>query len=103
MNGVSGGAAGQHIALDPRTERLFGDLKIIRRLKDHPVLRGSSEITGQPHGRVGGNRPLAVDNGADAVHRNAQITRKLVETDLHIAKVFEQDLSGVNGWKLLPR
>jgi hypothetical protein len=49
MNGVSGGAAGQHIALDPRAERLFGDLKIIRRLKVHPVLRGSSEITGQPH------------------------------------------------------
>jgi hypothetical protein len=99
---MSGGAARQHIALDPRTERPFHDLKIICRLQVHPALRGGSEISGEPHGGIGRNRPFAVDDGADSIHRNAQIARQLIQTNLDVPKVLKQDLAGVNGWKLLP-
>jgi hypothetical protein len=102
MSTISGGAAGQHIALDPRTERSFHNLKIICRLQIHPVLRGGSEIPGEPHGGIRRNRPLAVDDGADPIHRNAQIACKLIQTNLDIAKVLKQDLAGMNRWKLFP-
>jgi hypothetical protein len=100
VSDISGRAARQYITLNARTESTFGYLKIVCRLKVHPVLRGGSEVTGQAHGGIGSNRALAIDNGADPVHGNAQITRELIQTDFHVAKILKEDFSGMNGWKL---
>lgn len=101
MSGISGGAAGQHIALDARTERSFDDLKVVCRLEVYPLLRGGSEIPGEPHGGISSNRSLAVDDNADPIHWNARIAGKLIQTNVDVAKVLKQDFARVNRWKLL--
>lgn len=97
MREISGGAARQYISFDARSKRSFRDLKIVGCLQVHPVLSGGSKIPGKPHGGIGGDRALAIDYGADAVHGNSQIASKLIEADLYVPKVFTQDLTRVNG------
>jgi hypothetical protein len=61
-----------NFTLDPRSRLILGHLKLVLRLKVHPHLRGGSEESPEPHGRIGGDRALPVNDFGQPVGGNPQ-------------------------------
>ena len=85
----------RHEGFDVQPELFSGFVlrqrQVVVGLEIHPILGPGAEEQGLPQGGVGRNGSLAVDDGADAVHGNANSAREAVEADSGILQVFLQD------------
>lgn len=67
-------------------------------LQVHPEIGRGVERLGQPQGGIGGDRPAAVDDGADAVGRHAEGTGEAVGAQIQrLHEFFQKDFSRVDG------
>ena len=71
-------SVGMDFLPDPFGIPVLGDVESIAALQVHPELRRRAEVASQPDCRVGGDRPLAVDDFVDAPRGDGEALRKTV-------------------------
>jgi hypothetical protein len=69
------------VPCDPIRRNPLHQLEIVRGLEAHPKLGRSSEIAGQPEGRVGTDTAASVDDLAHPCDRYAKIPAQTVDAD----------------------
>ena len=85
-----------HVLADAIAFCKAGQRQVIVGLQIHPILRRSAEKQGQPDSRIRRDRPLSIDNGADPVHRHADVPREPVEADTGLPQILVKDEAGMN-------
>lgn len=79
---------------------LFGELKLVVRLKVDPKLRRGTEMSGKPQRGINGNALLSVDDLVDTSRWNLQVTGKPVLTDAkRFHEFLKENLSRMN-WRM---
>ena len=85
----------------PLNRVLVDRIEIETILNIQPVLRGVTEIPGEPGGSVRGNGAFLIHDQADAACRHADRLCQPVDADPFILQIFEKDPTGVNRWQPL--
>ncbi len=89
---------GKHFELDLVFQMLLGYFQVVVRLQVEPELRGGAESTGQTQGGIGCDAALALNDGVDAIWRDAQGARQSVLADpQRFEEFFHQNLTGMDG------
>ena len=89
---------GEYLARDLLFQAFLGHGQVVVGLKVEPELRGGAKGARQAQSGIGGDAALALDDGVDAIRRDAQGARQGILADAQrLEELFQQDLAGVNG------
>ena len=76
--------------------------QIVPSVQIQPELRLHPKIAAKTQGRIGADRPLALNDLTDSTLRNADVLGQAILADFHgHKKFFEQDLAGIDRWDVV--